>query len=537
MGPVVRVRSEPRNRSAEPFGGQPAQPTTLEDLLAGGPIEPRRTLELLADVADALDAAHARGGAHPNLHPGTVIVGAGGDRAAAALDPHRSVPAPAGGPLQYMSPERILGEVATASSAVYALTTVLYRCLTGSVPFPRGRGRSVLFWHLHAPRPRVTDLRPDLPAAIDRVIARGMATDPASRHPTAQALIEDGRRALRPAVDAARHAAGADAADLVRRAPGAEQPDRASGRGNRLRKALVALAALVATGCAAGAVGFAVAGTFDDPPPQLAPASAGPIQLAAPADWRPSTTTAAPAALRLVEPLVLAPTGSDGTRLVAGVASPPASVALLVRLHASPPAGDLVALNAMRARRYRAARLPGTAGPATLYLAPTARGVATIACLAEGARAAAAFMPRCDRIAGSLRLAGGQAAPPGPSARLTAGVRSVFRRLNSARARYRSHVDRSRAPADQAAAAGALARAHERQTRALRSLRLAGLAQPGGQAAARALERAARAYRAAARAAIRDDRSRYAVARKSAMAADSGLRRALRMLRVVGYQL
>ena len=532
MGPVVRLSREPRNGSAEPFGGQPVQPTTLEDLLAAGPIEPRRTLELLADVADALDAAHARGDDRPNLHPGTVIVGVGGDRAAAGFDPHRSVPAPAGGPLQYMSPERILDEAETTSSAVYSLTTVLYRCLTGSVPFPRGRGRSVLFWHLHAPRPRVTDLRPDLPAAIDRVIARGMATDPASRHPTAQALIEDGRRALRPAVDVA---PGPDAADAIRRAPGAEQADRGSGRGNPLRRALMALVALVAAGCAAGAVGFAVAGTFDDPPPQPAPASAGPIELAAPADWRPSTTTAAPAALALVEPLVLAPVGSDGTRLVAGVAGPPASVALLVRLHASPPAGDVVALNAIRARRYRAARLPGTAGPATLYLAPTARGVATVACLADSARAAAAFMSRCDRIAGSLRLAGGHAVPPGPSARQTAGVRRVFRRLNSARARYRSHVDRSRAPADQAAAAGALARAHERQTRALRSLRLAGLAQPGGQAAARALERAARAYRAVARAAIRDDRSRYAAARRSAMAADGGLRRALRMLRVVGY--
>jgi len=549
VGPILRPRRHARDRSradvaqVEHLGAHElAARHTLEDVLARGPLEPERALELLAPVADALDAAQARGVVHSNLQPATIRIDAsGGDRAVVDFSsdwatrgrPPRGAGSEA--PLQYVSPEQILGRDEGPTSGVYSLSAVLYRCLTGSVPFPHGRERAVLFWHLHAPRPRVTDLRPDLPAAIDPVLARGMATDPAARHPTARALMEDARQALGTAADVTLPARSRAAGHEGRAKHAAGRPRQAVGRDSRRRRALISLGVVVPLALAAGALGFAVAGALDDPQPRPSLASAGPLQLAAPADWRRAVTTTSPASLRLTDPLVLAPTGSQRTRLVAGIATPSASVALLARLHASPPYGELVSLGQTQARRYRAARLPGLAGPTTLFVAPADRGIATVACLAEGAPAAASFMPRCERVAGSLHLAEGQFVPAGPSGRQATDLVRAFRRLNTTRSRYRSRLDQSRAPARQARAARTLVRVHVREARALRSLALTGLAEPGGRAAIRALEDAAGAYRAAARAAIRDDRGSYAAARTSAMAADAELRRALRMLRLVGY--
>jgi hypothetical protein len=521
--PVESVLRNRRRHRDHPSPGSAPIPSpqrpTLEELLARGPLQPARALELLEQMAAAVEAAHARGIVHPDLQPACMLVDTA--RGEVALASHRAMRGPANGDasavatLQYVSPEQILGRDAGPRSDVYSLSALLYHCVTGSVPFPRARDRAVLFWHLHAPRPRATNVRPDLPAAIDRVLARGMATDAAARHGTAHALIEDARQAL--------------SLDRPPTASAAE-PTRSAGR----RRALVPLGAVIAL--AAAAAGYALAGALDDPQPRPALARADRLELAAPADWRPlSASPAERSSLGLTDPLVLAPTQGGQNRLVAGTATAAASVALLSRLQASPASGERVALARVQARRYHADRPPGLDGPLTLYLAPMDRGIATIACVAERASAAASFMLRCERVAASLRLADGRSAPAGPSGRQATGLRRAFQRLNAARARYGSRAVRSRTAAGQATAARALARAHAREARALRSLELTGLAQPGGRAAIRSLQQAATAYRAVARAAIHRDPRGYSAARRSALMADASIRRALRALTVVGY--
>jgi hypothetical protein len=464
----------------------------LEDVLVRGPLEPERALVVLAEVADAPDAAVARSGT----------------------------------PLQYLSPEQLLGRDEGERSEVYSLSALLYQYLTGSVPFPHGRRRAVLFWHLHAPRPRPTDLRRELPAAIDQVIARGMARDPGARHPNARAFLEDARHALGSAP-------GAQIQSLPPAPSAAVAARRGRGRDSRRRRASSLLPVALGLAVAAGALGFAVAGALEDPP-SPPPASAGPVRLAAPTDWRPSASPGTLAGLGLADPVVLAPS-TGRARLAAGMTTPRAAVALVARLHAAPPAGELVALGRIEARRYRAARVPGLAGPATLYVAPADVGVATVACLTGGASTAGSFMSRCERVAASLRLVQGRFRPAGPSGRQAAGMRRALRRLNAARSSYRSRLARSRSAVQQAAAARTVARAHLRAGRSVRSLALTGLAQPGRRAAIGALERSAAAYRDAARAAARGESGGYARARRSALAADAALRRALGMLRVVGY--
>jgi serine/threonine protein kinase len=175
----------------------------LKDLIVSGEVDAERALRLLAPVADALDAAHELGLIHRDIKPQNVLVGA---RDHAYLADFGLTKAPdttaltmSGafvGTLHYISPEQIRGEPASAASDIYAFTTVVYECLTGSVPFPRDTEAAVIYAHLSYDPPPVAEVRPDLPPALDAVIRRGMAKDPAQRFPNAGELVAETQRAL-----------------------------------------------------------------------------------------------------------------------------------------------------------------------------------------------------------------------------------------------------------------------------------------------------------------------------------------------------
>jgi serine/threonine-protein kinase len=100
------------------------------------------------------------------------------------------------GTIDYVAPEQIQGDPATSASDVYALTGVLYECLTGEVPFPKPSEAATLHAHVMSPPPVLSERRPDLPPALDGVIAHGMAKDPWSRPSQAAELIQAASRAL-----------------------------------------------------------------------------------------------------------------------------------------------------------------------------------------------------------------------------------------------------------------------------------------------------------------------------------------------------
>ncbi len=234
---------------------------TLKELILRRQLDDRRALRLLTQVAEALDAAHAKGLIHRDVKPQNVLVGAGdhayladfgltkGHDDAAMTETGQFV-----GTIDYISPEQARGDRATARSDVYALTAVLCECLTGQVPYVRATEERVLLAHLTEPPPRLSEVRSDLPAAMDEVVAEGMAKDPQDRPASAGELMLQARRALGAVPESP---ASRDLADTTRLRPTAGTPTRARGTApasdlGATRLAATAAAAPDATGAPAG---------------------------------------------------------------------------------------------------------------------------------------------------------------------------------------------------------------------------------------------------------------------------------------------
>jgi hypothetical protein len=191
------------------------------------------------------------------------------------------------GTLAYMAPERFTAEQSVDGRAdVYSLACVLFEMLTSEHPFPFEGAPALLNAHLNMAPPRVTERRPDLSPAWDRVVGRGMAKDPEERYPTAGELAADARTALTtqneqeaptapatPAVDPTGPvrfpATGGTGTHQQGHGPGA--PPQA--RRPRRRTVLLVVAGLVAVAAVVAAVVFSGAGQTSDAPPP-APLSA-----------------------------------------------------------------------------------------------------------------------------------------------------------------------------------------------------------------------------------------------------------------------
>jgi serine/threonine protein kinase len=176
---------------------------TLKHLILDGELDPRRSVRLLAQVANALDSAHRAGLIHRDIKPQNILIG---ERDHAYLADFGLIKAPDEarltgtgqfiGTIDYVAPEQIQGDPATPASDIYALTGVLYECLTGEVPYPKPSEAATLHAHVMSPPPVLSERRPDLPPALDGVIAQGMAKDPWSRPSAAAELIQAASRAL-----------------------------------------------------------------------------------------------------------------------------------------------------------------------------------------------------------------------------------------------------------------------------------------------------------------------------------------------------
>src|SRR5450755_4016316 len=183
--------------------------TDLRELLQkSGALSPDRAVDLLTQLASALDAAHRKGLVHRDVKPGNVLITVRDGEEHAYLtdfglakrsDTVGGLTKKGGvvGTVDYMSPEQVTGGATDARTDIYALGCVFFQMLTGKVPYERENSIATLFAHVHEPPPvleaKLADSYPDFGAVLDEA----MAKEPADRYLSAGDFARAAAAALR----------------------------------------------------------------------------------------------------------------------------------------------------------------------------------------------------------------------------------------------------------------------------------------------------------------------------------------------------
>jgi len=183
----------------------------------GGPLPSAQVADIISQVASALDAAHAAGLVHRDVKPGNILVefppgrleqvylsDFGLSKSTTAVSTGLSVAGRFMGTPDYCAPEQVIGARVDGRTDQYSLACVAFSLLAGVVPFGGGDSLSRLYAHVNSPVPALTAIRPELGTAVDMVVARGMAKDPAARYESCAAFAWALRAALASAEQAAR---------------------------------------------------------------------------------------------------------------------------------------------------------------------------------------------------------------------------------------------------------------------------------------------------------------------------------------------
>ncbi|MPZ25350.1 MAG: Stk1 family PASTA domain-containing Ser/Thr kinase [Micromonosporaceae bacterium] len=178
---------------------------TLKDVLAAeGRLQPRRALEISADICAALEFSHRHGIIHRDVKPGNVMVTPNGQVKVMDFGIARDLASGATtmtqtsaviGTAQYLSPEQARGEAVDARSDVYATGCVLFELLCGHPPFVGDSPVSVAYQHVREDPRAPSQLNPEVPPDVDAVVLKALAKNPANRYQSAAEMRADLLRA------------------------------------------------------------------------------------------------------------------------------------------------------------------------------------------------------------------------------------------------------------------------------------------------------------------------------------------------------
>jgi len=169
-----------------------------------GPLGVGRTIFILDQIASALDAAHDRDLIHRDVKPSNILVDEPSEHvyltdfgvAKQTTAPDLTRTGMFIGTVDYAAPEQIEGLALDRRTDVYALGCMLYECLAGRPPFDREAEVAVMHAHLTTPPPKLTEVQPELPKELDRVIAKAMAKSRDDRFATATELVDAAQAAV-----------------------------------------------------------------------------------------------------------------------------------------------------------------------------------------------------------------------------------------------------------------------------------------------------------------------------------------------------
>jgi hypothetical protein len=170
---------------------------TLSQRLTQGPLPLKAAADVIHQISQALDYAHARGVVHRDLKPSNIMISDDGQALltdfgfARVADNSLSLTGSAliGTPA-YMSPEQCRGEDATPLSDQYALGVILYQMTTGTLPYEAETPMGVVIMHATEPIPSPRNVVPDLPEDVEMVILKALEKDPKNRYPSLIAFNE-----------------------------------------------------------------------------------------------------------------------------------------------------------------------------------------------------------------------------------------------------------------------------------------------------------------------------------------------------------
>ncbi len=178
---------------------------TLKDLMDRGELSLKEILSILEPVAKALHYAHEQGVLHRDVKPSNILMDRRGHayltdfglaRLAQAGESTMSMESMLGTP-HYISPEQANGIAELDGRAdVYSLGVILYRLVTGEVPFTSDSSYGLIYHHIHTPPPAPREVKPDIDPRVEVVLLKALEKNPDLRYGTPVAMMNDYRAAL-----------------------------------------------------------------------------------------------------------------------------------------------------------------------------------------------------------------------------------------------------------------------------------------------------------------------------------------------------